>query len=37
MCKILVGEPEGKGPVGRPKHSWVSIIKMDLIMWWYEL
>jgi hypothetical protein len=27
-CRILVGEPEGKRPVGRPRHMWVNNIKM---------
>jgi hypothetical protein len=21
-CKILVRKPEGKGPLGRPRHRW---------------
>jgi hypothetical protein len=25
-----VGNPEGKRPVGRPRHRWVNNIKMDL-------
>jgi hypothetical protein len=28
--RILVGKPEGKGPVGRPIHRWMDNIKMDL-------
>jgi hypothetical protein len=28
--KILVGKPEGKRPVGRPRLKWVDNIKMDL-------
>jgi hypothetical protein len=28
--RILVGEPEGKRPVGRPRRRWVDNIKMDL-------
>jgi hypothetical protein len=33
--RILVGMPEGKGPLGRPRHSWVDNIKMDLReIWW---
>jgi hypothetical protein len=28
--RILVGKPEGKRPLGRPKHRWVDNIKMDL-------
>jgi hypothetical protein len=27
---ILVGEPEGKGPLGRARRRWVDNIKMDL-------
>jgi len=25
-----VGKPEGKRPLGRPKHSWEDYIKIDL-------
>jgi hypothetical protein len=28
--RILVGNPEGKGPIGRPRRRWVDNIKMDL-------
>jgi hypothetical protein len=28
--RILVGQPEGKGPLGRPRYRWVDNIKMDL-------
>jgi hypothetical protein len=28
--RILVGLPEGKRPLGRPKRRWVDNIKMDL-------
>jgi hypothetical protein len=28
--KILVGKPEGKTQLGRPRHRWVDNIKMDL-------
>jgi hypothetical protein len=28
--RILVGKPEGKRPLGRPRRRWVSSIKMDL-------
>jgi hypothetical protein len=30
MHKILVGNPEGKRPLGRPRRRWVDNIKMDL-------
>jgi hypothetical protein len=29
-CRILVGKPEGKRPLGGPRHRWVENIKMDL-------
>jgi hypothetical protein len=29
-CKILVGKPEGKRPLGRPRCRWVDNIKIDL-------
>jgi hypothetical protein len=28
--RILVGKPEGKSPLGRPRRRWVDNIKMDL-------
>jgi hypothetical protein len=30
MYMILVGKPEGKRPVGRPRHRWEFGIRMDL-------
>ena len=27
---VLVGKPEGKGPLGRPRRRWVDNIRMDL-------
>jgi hypothetical protein len=41
--RILVGKPEGKIPLGRPRHRWLDNIKMDLreIGWddmdWFKL
>jgi hypothetical protein len=29
--RILVGKPEGKRPLGRPRRRWVDSIKKDLI------
>jgi hypothetical protein len=29
-CRIFVGKPEGKRPLGRPRYRWVDNIKMDL-------
>ena len=28
--RVLVGKPEGKRPLGRPRHKWEDNIKMDL-------
>ena len=28
--KVLVWKPEGKRPLGRPKHKWEDNIKVDL-------
>ena len=28
--KVLVGKPEGKRPLGRPRRRWKDNIKMDL-------
>jgi hypothetical protein len=28
--RILVGKPEGKRPLGRPRRRWVDNFKMDL-------
>jgi hypothetical protein len=28
--RILVGKPEGKRPVGRPRHSWEDNITKDV-------
>ena len=30
MHRVLVGKPEGKGPVGRPRRRWEDNIKMNL-------
>jgi hypothetical protein len=29
-CRLLVGKPEGKRPLGRPRRRWVVNIRMDL-------
>jgi hypothetical protein len=31
VYRLLVGKPEGKRPLGRPKHRWIDNIKMDLL------
>ena len=30
VYRVLVGKPEGKRPLGRPRHRWVGNNKMDL-------
>ena len=30
MHRVLVGKPEGKRPLGRPRRRWVDNIKIDL-------
>ena len=30
VYKVLVGKPEGKRPLGRPRRRWEDNIKMDL-------
>jgi hypothetical protein len=43
VYRILVGKPDGKRPLGRPRHRWEVNIKMDLqevgcvVMDWIEL
>ena len=29
-CRVLVGKPEGKRPLGTPRHRWEDSIKMNL-------
>jgi hypothetical protein len=31
VYKLLVGKPEGKRPLGRPRCRWIDSIKMDLL------
>jgi hypothetical protein len=36
--RILVGKPEGRRPLGRPRRRWVDNIKMDLReIGWYDV
>jgi hypothetical protein len=30
LYKVLVGKPEGKRPLGRPRRRWENWIRMDL-------
>jgi hypothetical protein len=31
VYRLLVGKPEGKRPLGRPRRRWIHNIKMDLL------
>jgi hypothetical protein len=31
VYSLLVGKPEGKRPLGRPRRRWIDNIKMDLL------
>jgi len=39
LYRVLMGEPEGRRPLGRPRRSWVDNIRMDLqeVGCWYGL
>jgi hypothetical protein len=30
VYRLLVGNPEGRGPLGRPRRRWVDNIRIDL-------
>jgi hypothetical protein len=30
VYRVLMGKPEGKRPLGRPRHRWEDGIRMDL-------
>jgi len=30
VYRVLVGKPEGRRPLGRPRHKWADNIRMDL-------
>ena len=36
VYRVLIGKPEGKRPLGRPRSRWVSNIKMGFqeVEWW---
>jgi hypothetical protein len=34
VCRVSVGKPEGKRPLGRPRRRWEDGIKMDLEIGW---
>jgi hypothetical protein len=31
VYRLLVGKPQGKRPLGRPRRRWIDNIKMDLL------
>jgi hypothetical protein len=31
VYRLLVGKPEGRRPLGRPRHRWLDNIRMDLV------
>jgi hypothetical protein len=31
VYRLLVGKPEGKRPLGRPRRRWIDNIKVDLL------
>jgi hypothetical protein len=31
VCRVLVARPEGKRPLGRPRHRWEDNIKTELM------
>jgi hypothetical protein len=31
VYRSLVGKPEGKRPLGRPRHRWIDNINIDLL------
>jgi hypothetical protein len=31
VYRLLVGKPEGKRPLGKPRRRWIDNIKMDLL------
>ena len=38
VYRVLVGKPEGRRPLGRPRRRWVDNIRMDLqeVGWGYR-
>ena len=30
MYRVLMGKPDGRRPLGRPRHRWVNNIRKDL-------
>jgi hypothetical protein len=37
-CRLLVGKPEGRRPLGTPRRRWMDSVKMDLReIGWYGM
>ena len=39
VYRILMGKPEGKRPLGRPRNRWEDNMKLDIqeAVWWCEV
>jgi hypothetical protein len=37
VYRLLLGKPEGKRPLGRPRSRWMDNIKMELLQMWTGL
>jgi len=33
VYRVLVGKPEGKGPLGRPMHRWEDLQEVGVRVW----
>jgi hypothetical protein len=31
VCRLLIGKPEGKRPLGKPRRRWIDNIKINLL------
>jgi hypothetical protein len=31
VYRVLIGKPEGKRPLGRPRRRWEDVIRMDIM------
>jgi hypothetical protein len=31
VYRLLVGKPERKRPLGRPRHRWIDYVKVDIL------
>jgi hypothetical protein len=37
VYRLLVGKPDGKRPLGRPRRRWIDNIEMDLLEIWVSV